>query len=575
MATVPSRTQLEILKEQRRNARGTLPLTPTERRLTGKAVDAYVEALTRELEALYRKTARELQGALLSGNLTMAKQARLQALLDVVSVQVAALHKAAASYAGKAVPLAYMRGVDTSAAYLDALGYGNYSMDTAAGQLDVDSLFGTTLHRDAVAVVTDSLVQDLIGANLSIEQTAARYIRESQLAQMRDAEVSRQVAKGIVEGRLAREVTGDILQGLQDTIQAGGFVSVGGKRYKADYYAGLLARTRTREAVNHGRLNFAYENDIDLFEIDTHESACPYCRQYVGRAYSITGATPGFPRLTVMPPYHPHCKCNGYAVTVEHLEALPYFEELKRFSNDKEASFEAFVQLKEESLKGTKYEILPFGTSGGMKLGVSSKPSPKVSSLISPIRTADFTQYTERLHVKTSGFEHSGTMRTITAKALHALSANNVLLPHAILVDASRFESYGRRAFYYPALYDGLTGEIVLNPNADLWLRSVEAVPAFAEVQYEMKQWSSDSELHALFHEIAHFLHDTAHPGAYRAGLNIRFLEADAEIIREEVSHWAVINASELVAEVKAALLVGRTFGEQIMSWYTEYGGPR
>lgn len=576
MATVTNRTQLDILKEQRRQIKGTLPLTPAERKLNGKAADAYVEQLTKELEALYRRTARDLQGALLSGNLTMAKQARLQALLDAVSVQVAALHKAAATYAGKAVALSYMRGVDTSTLYLDALGYGNLSMETPAGRLDVDSLFGTTLHRDAVAVVTDSLVQDLVGANLSIEQTAARFIRESQLAQMRDAEISRQVARGIIEGRLAREVTNDILQGLQDKIQSGGFVSVGGKQYKADYYAGLLARTRTREAVNHGRLNFAYEHDIDLFGIDTHESACPYCRQYVGRVYSITGATPGFPRLTVMPPYHPHCKCNGYPVPVEHLEAMPYFEELKRFSNDPNASFEEFEQARQQALAGTKYEILPFGTSADIKLGSSSQAKARASSSASPIRTADFTQYAERLHIRTSGFEHSDTLRTITVEALHELSAKKLVLPAQMVVDASRFvELYGADAYRYLALYDGSNGLIRLNPKAPFWNVSLEAAENAIKDNFRDGIWSSGHRSHPIFHEYAHFEHDTQDPEAYRSSMRVRFTAVEAALIEQEVSEIAAQNAAEFVAEVRAGVLASKAFGERIMEWYNRYGGPK
>lgn len=319
---------------------GTFLLTAAERRLTGREAELYVEELTRQLTASYQSVIKDLQRELLGGTLSGARQARIQSLLASAETAVAKLNRAADTFAQKAVPIIYRRGVDTAAEHLLALG-----VDVTVGakaDFDLDTLMGATLHREAIAVMADSLVQDLVGANLGIGGTASRFIRRAQLTRAKDVQMDKLVLEGLIQGDRRRDVSDRIYKALQDQIVNGEFVVINGRKYHADWYAELVARTRTREAVNQGRVNTALENGVTLIEIDTHESACPKCREFVGRVYSVDGTDPDFPKAVIIPPFHPHCKCNSYPVPKEHLRSKPYYDALVQFSNDPQADFAAY-----------------------------------------------------------------------------------------------------------------------------------------------------------------------------------------------------------------------------------------
>lgn len=57
--------------------------------------------------------------------------------------------------------------------------------------------------------------------------------------------------------------------------------------------------------------------------------------------------------------------------------------------------------------------------------------------------------------------------------------------------------------------------------------------------------------------------------------MRVRLSPNEISFIEQHISKSAKFDAVELVAEVKAGLLLGKTFDARIMEWYNRYGGPK
>ena len=80
--------------------------------------------------------------------------------------------------------------------------------------------------------------------------------------------------------------------------------------FDAGYYAKMLVRTRTREAVVRGRHERLAESGIDLVTIVGRVSK-NFCTAYLGRVFSLSGQSDRYPAITGLPsdgpPFHPNC----------------------------------------------------------------------------------------------------------------------------------------------------------------------------------------------------------------------------------------------------------------------------
>ena len=119
-----------------------------------------------------------------------------------------------------------------------------------------------------------------------------------------------QVGQGLVAGDTRRQVTKAladrlIREGTADALT--GFVARNGARIPLNVYAKTVARTTTREAVSRGTVDRLTESGQDLVSITSHPHKADACTPFDGKTFSLDGTTPGFPRLTQLPPFHPNC----------------------------------------------------------------------------------------------------------------------------------------------------------------------------------------------------------------------------------------------------------------------------
>jgi hypothetical protein len=80
-----------------------------------------------------------------------------------------------------------------------------------------------------------------------------------------------------------------------------------GRKWSPDRYAQMYARTRGREMEDEIHTDELIANDMDVIKISETATTTPICLQYVGKFFSLTGDTPGFPKLKIRPEFHPNC----------------------------------------------------------------------------------------------------------------------------------------------------------------------------------------------------------------------------------------------------------------------------
>ncbi len=131
-----------------------------------------------------------------------------------------------------------------------------------------------------------------------------------------------------------------------------------------------------------------------------------------------------------------------------------------------------------------------------------------------------------------------------------------------------------KNAMDAPAAYLNADDVLALNPNY-----VYANLAAKTERAYQDKIWSTGSNQHAFRHEIGHAIAADNAPDrymklaekSYRDGLPLRGTVAD--MVKNEVSVYAAEGPLELVAEVYAGLMDGKTYSDKTMTLYRAYGG--
>lgn len=110
---------------------------------------------------------------------------------------------------------------------------------------------------------------------------------------------------------LARRQASEALQLVQDELTGeakAAFIDRAGRRWDLDVYTRMVARTTTREAATRGTVDRMFEAGEDLITISDHGTTTVLCEHYEGRTFSLTGNTPGYPRIDRLTPFHPNCR---------------------------------------------------------------------------------------------------------------------------------------------------------------------------------------------------------------------------------------------------------------------------
>lgn len=166
----------------------------------------------------------------------------------------------------------------------------------------------TQVHRKAVEQLARETMGDLLQATQRVETRAKDRIRRVVLEELRGAgatgmrgtDAGRRVAERLAEGGVF---------GIED--RRGRFIPI-------DQYAKVVANTKLREAHTTGTERNLQDHGFDLVRISTHLHLPDVCSQYEGKVYSLSGRTPGYPRLERHTPYHPSCR----HVQLPHVETF-------------------------------------------------------------------------------------------------------------------------------------------------------------------------------------------------------------------------------------------------------------
>lgn len=306
------------------------------RELRGLSREAYLATQITQLRNVYTTVKNRLLAKLKDVDITDFGAYRANALLREVNTLTKVLDVKARSWAEKSMPLSYDRGLDIAAQRIKAQGVSRFVN------------YDAKVHTSAVEILIDGVTLDLLTANNNMKNQIARYVRATQQQAIKDEQISKMIAEGIIEGQTRREVSNALLKEMKKNLEDGRFIPINGRNYRVDSYAELVARTRTREATTNGIVNTATYYGMDLVQWDAHEEPCEDCQQYSGRVYSISGTHPDFPALEEQPPIHPNCRCVIVPVTEDHLESSGNYGELVKLSNAPSIEVDSFAELQKQ-----------------------------------------------------------------------------------------------------------------------------------------------------------------------------------------------------------------------------------
>lgn len=117
--------------------------------------------------------------------------------------------------------------------------------------------------------------------------------------------------------------------------------------------------------------------------------------------------------------------------------------------------------------------------------------------------------------------------------------------------------------------YDMRDGQIWMNTNNEFW----DDLEKQQRQAFDEGWFSSEDPNHVVYHEIAHKLHHDKVGDRDFMYSPLMTLREDA-IIAEEVSFYGATESAEMVAEVFAGVIAGKTFSKEVMDIYEKYGGP-
>lgn len=137
------------------------------------------------------------------------------------------------------------------------------------------------------------------------EENVLKLFRDTQQAHLSDIEINRKLAEGLITGENPDNLKKVLKSSLAKSLGEGNVIEINGRKYKPDYYAELVARTRTREAQSRAAIDTIMGFGEDTVRVSSHNTGTPLCQEYEGNVYSLSGRSP-HPILDQYPPFHPN-----------------------------------------------------------------------------------------------------------------------------------------------------------------------------------------------------------------------------------------------------------------------------
>jgi hypothetical protein len=160
-----------------------------------------------------------------------------------------------------------------------------------------DSNF-SEINKETINTLGDNLHHSLLDATELVGRRADDTLRRHGLAA-----ATHHALRGVPE----QHAGGDLKRRLERS-GITGFIDAKGRKWKLTAYTNMVIRTTTGEATNRAVANSVLGRGLDLVRVDKHPHPTDACTPYDGKVFSLTGRTPGYPVLEVVPPFHPNCK---------------------------------------------------------------------------------------------------------------------------------------------------------------------------------------------------------------------------------------------------------------------------
>lgn len=282
-----------------------------------------------QVRALYHDAAKEINIELGSGGLTAFQDFRQREHLAQINKLIRGLDIQIALTTQNLSVDAYRHGADLAT-------WSMRKNDIPFGKIGM----GNRIHTRAVNALSDQMRLDLLSASNGMKTGAQRILRKTQQMAIREAQIHKQIAAGIVRGESVHDATRRLQAEFERELGKGVRIPVRSKSGKTinfdpGHYSELVVRTQTREAVTAGTINFASENGVTLFRWSVHADVPDEaCTSRQGKIFSTVEGTP-FPLLTAadIPPVHPNCKHILLAVSEEILRRRGQYDRLAEISS--------------------------------------------------------------------------------------------------------------------------------------------------------------------------------------------------------------------------------------------------
>ena len=180
----------------------------------------------------------------------------------------------------------------------------------AIGKKTTTQLLNSTASNQIVNALYQDAAASFSSAAAVGKRNLVRYTRATQQALIGEGLVDITVATGFELGNLriaADGLTAGFWSAMDEGIKNKKFVQAGKFKYRPEYYAELVARTKFHAAHTQASLMQGRNLGTDLMQVSSHNTETRLCMPFEGKIYSASGKDFRFPPLTDSPPYHPNC----------------------------------------------------------------------------------------------------------------------------------------------------------------------------------------------------------------------------------------------------------------------------
>lgn len=171
--------------------------------------------------------------------------------------------------------------------------------------LNIDDYSFTSLHKEAVELITNNMINNLNNAIDVVGRRTEDSIREIGLSSAVDKFATGYTIKQQQE-KLKKELLDKNITCIKDKL---------GRNISIKSYASMVARSVVAETQNTCIKNLAKEYNHDLVKMSHHATSCHICSPYEGKIYSISGKNNKYPALNTVPGFkngynniHPNCR---------------------------------------------------------------------------------------------------------------------------------------------------------------------------------------------------------------------------------------------------------------------------